>query len=107
MAHCLKCGRLVGRHDNFCRYCGWNLDNGLAPLNDPIVPPPRRYGRVSGYWSACPKCRGSILIDDPECRGTGRILGPWHEEEHKRCHGTGKVKCDYPGCRNGRIWVNG
>ena len=74
--------------ERFCVHCGthleWISDYDTA------------HQLIIGHGEPYPKCKGEMLIDDPDCYGTGRVLGIWHEEAHQKCHGTGKVRHEYP-----------
>lgn len=93
--HCPNCGSRIYEEERFCFRCGKPI---IWTHEDPVIPSFQVVKRVQ-----CPKCDGGGLISDPDCDGTGRVLGIWHEEAHQRCLGTGKILCDYPGCENG--WI--
>ncbi len=98
MVYCPQSGRIVDEWEEFCANCArrlyWKINNRAASLP------------AQGRWVLCPVCHGSTFIDDPDCDGKGWVSGVRHEEECKQCHGTGKIRCNYPECKNGRVWVN-
>jgi hypothetical protein len=80
MSYCPHSGRTVNDGDEFCANCARKI---FLRINDGRVAQSRR-----GQWIPCPKCHGAALIVDPDG------------------HGTGNMRCGYPGCENGRVWVN-
>ncbi len=60
----------------------------------------------------CPVCYGTGKMNCPACDGKGKILEKvettdgWVESQLHRCNecvGSGKVKCNYPGCKYSKI----
>ncbi len=95
MEYCPHGGRFVNEGDVFCANCARRL---FLKINTGAL-------LTKGRWVSCPKCYGAMFIDDPDCSGKGRTPGLAPDVEQPR-QVTGKIRCNYSGCRNGQVWID-